>query len=445
VFDIYPHMMFDYRYGDCGVLRQPRFSQMHYALAQMRNLAYTHAKQFGFWFGTFNQRWFKRFMSPEVRAAYWAERETGLTAIAHGANLLISGYNMPEDEKHWASLGEGLRLVQRAGPELLVTRREKAKACFLFPRTQYVQLQEEYWNVGLSFELFLQAFGELDVIHEDQLTDSRIGDYAILTMFDVKLLPDEIARRIDVYARNGGIVIADCVPNLDRYAHPSDVMSRLFGVRDASTDRVKRTGVWVPEVEKPHWFVKPESGEDAFAATTATVKGRAFEREFELTIASPRPATVTDGETLLATNAGPAGLVRRKVGKGRTYLLGFCVQDSYFETFKKEDVHSRDELRALLQCIADDAGVRANVSWSVPDVEAAVRSNEAQAFLFVINHGASDAAATVRIRGAGANAARIEDVADGREVTFRREAGGISLTLDVRHDEPRLFRIRRKR
>ncbi len=45
VFDIYPYMMFDFRYGECGTLRKPRMSQMHYAFAQMRNLTYTYGKE----------------------------------------------------------------------------------------------------------------------------------------------------------------------------------------------------------------------------------------------------------------------------------------------------------------------------------------------------------------------------------------------------------------
>ena len=39
VFDIYPYMMFDFRFGEPARLPKPRISQTHYCFAQMRNLA----------------------------------------------------------------------------------------------------------------------------------------------------------------------------------------------------------------------------------------------------------------------------------------------------------------------------------------------------------------------------------------------------------------------
>ena len=53
-----------------------------------------------------------------------------------------------------------------------------------------IQLQEEYFNVGLSYELFLRAFGELDILHEEQVTDDALDGYQVLVLFDVKLLPE---------------------------------------------------------------------------------------------------------------------------------------------------------------------------------------------------------------------------------------------------------------
>lgn len=442
LFDVYPYMMFDFRYGEYGILREPRFSQMHYALGQMRNLAYTHGKAFGFWFGTFNKRWFKKFMGPELESLYWAERETSLTAVAHGANLLVSGYNLPESEPHWSSLGEGLRIIQRGGPELLAAPKKRAKACFLFPRTQYLQLQEEYWNVGLSYELFMRAFGELDVLHEDQVTDDRMGGYRILTLFDVRLLPDAVARRIASFVRAGGIVVADCVPNLDALGRQSAIMSELFGVRDAATTRIPRSGVWVPSLEQPHWFVPPRP-EDGAVVTRDRVKGSAFNRAFDFSVASPRACTVTTGEVLLQSVSGRAALVRRRVGKGRAYLLGFCAQDRYFQTFKDRDEQSRDQLGALLAGVTEDAGVRAHVQSSTPEIEATLRMSSRAGYLFVINHGAKGPNTRVRLTGLDFNVARIVNLADQQPVAFERHDEGISLEIAVAPAEPRLLRMAR--
>jgi len=442
VFDIYPYMMFDFRYGECGKLRKPRLSQMHYAFGQMRNLTYTYGKELGFWFGTFNKKWFARFMGPELKAQYWTERETVFTAVAQGANFLISGYNIPEDVRHWESLGEGLRVLQKAGSGLLKAPKKKAKACFLFPRTQYIQLQEEYWNVGLSYELFLRAFGELDVLHEEQVKDDYLDGYQILTLFDVRLLPDEIARRIGAFVERGGIVISDCVPNLDAYQKPSEIMENLFGVRNAVTQRLMRSGVWVPSLSKPHWFIPPLAGVAGRAVTRESVKGTAFDREYNLRIVSPRTCTVVTGDVLLKTVSGHPVVIHRRVGNGQMFLLGFCVQDTYFQTWKDDDPESRNQLRDLLHHLTEVAGVRPHVYSSNPDIETVLRMNNNEAYVLAINHEAESDATDVRLAGLEFPAREIVDLADDATVKFKQTEYGISFELTVQHDKPRLLRLR---
>ena len=57
------------------------------------------------------------------------------TAVAQGADFLLTGYKIPDDSEHWESLGKGLRLMQKAGARLLEAPKVKARACMLFPRT----------------------------------------------------------------------------------------------------------------------------------------------------------------------------------------------------------------------------------------------------------------------------------------------------------------------
>ena len=163
IYDIYPYTMFDYRYGEFGRLPKPRISQMHYTISQLRNVTTTYGRDLAFWVGTYNKAWFKDFLSPARQQEYWGERELAYTAIAQGANFLVTGLDVPEDARHWEDFGQGMRVIQKAGPGLLQAPKVKAKAGFVFPRSQYLQLQEECFNVGLAFELFQRAFGELDI------------------------------------------------------------------------------------------------------------------------------------------------------------------------------------------------------------------------------------------------------------------------------------------
>ena len=124
----------------------------------------------------------------------------------------------------------------------------------IFPRTQYIQCQEEYFNVALSYELFLRAFGELDILHEEQIVDDSLDGYEIVVLFDVKLLPEAVAKRIAAYVAKGGTVIADCVPTMDELLRPSDTTTKLFGVKDPQSGRITRTGHFVPRVTAPPYW-----------------------------------------------------------------------------------------------------------------------------------------------------------------------------------------------
>ena len=407
VYDIYPYLTFDYRYGDLGKLPKPRISQMHYAISQLRNLTTTYGKELGFWVGTYNEAWFTRFRGVERERQYWSERELAYTAIAQGSNFLISpsnyaGTNIPEETRHWEDYGKSMAIIQKAGPGLLQAPKVKAKACFLFPRTQYLQLQEEYFNVGLSFELFLRSFGELDIIHEEQVIDDDLNGYKVLVLGDVKLLPVEVAKHIEGFVRKGGIVVSDCVPQMGEYKQPLNVMTQLFGVNRSETDRIVQEGQWVPFATLPQKMSYPPLiGQKQTEVRSDTVAGHAFGKSFGFKVVSPRASKVTNGEVMLKMNSGQAALIRKKVGKGRAYLLGFCLQDTYFQTYKDSNEVAREQLRSLISNLLQDADVHSHIYSSNPDIEATVRANSKEGYVFIINHEASNPETTVRFADLG--------------------------------------------
>ena len=115
IYDIYPYMMFDFRFGRMGQVAKPRMSQTHYSFAQMRGLTTAYQKDLGFWVGTYHPAWFAEFLSPSLEAMHWVESETSMTAVAQGANYLVTGYNVPVSAGHWESFGKGMNLLQKAG------------------------------------------------------------------------------------------------------------------------------------------------------------------------------------------------------------------------------------------------------------------------------------------------------------------------------------------
>ncbi len=442
VYDIYPYLSIDFRFGAPSELPEPRMSQMHYTFAQMRNLAYSYGKKIGFWVETYNPAWFKGFLNEELRKKDWIEQEMTLTAIAAGSDYILTGYRIPVDSLHWETFGRGNRLIQKTGGDILKTKRVKAKAAMLFPRTNYLQMREEYYDVGLSYELFLRAFGELDIIHEEQITDDSLNGYQALLLFDVKLLPEKTARRIASFVEKGGVVIADCVPSLDEYKRPMTVMNDLFGVTSAATGRITRTGHWIGFKNEPaRWDFRGPEAPDESIFTTDALKGSVLGHPVDLTLVSPRPCTITTGSVLAKTANGSPALVHRASGKGNAYLLGFCVQDTYFKTFQDRNAAAREELGGLFGSITAKAGLRSHIRSSNPEIEASLRANAKGGFLFVINHEAERSGTRIQLADLGFTLGGIVDVDTGKKVNFTAKNGVVELRTEAGKDKARIFRL----
>ena len=443
IYDIYPYTMFDFRYGEFGKLPKPRISQMHYTISQLRNVTTTYGKDLAFWVGTYNKAWFRDFMGPERKGQYWAEREIAYTAIAQGANFLVTGLDIPEDTRHWEDFGQAMQIIQKASPGLRDAPKVKAKACFLFPRTQYLQLQEEYFNVGVSFELFLRAFGELDIIHEEQIKDDQLLGYQVLVLCDVKLLPVAVAKRIEGFVRRGGVVVSDCVPQLDAYKQPMDVLAKLFGVSRAGTDRIVQQGHWVPNVtKKPVLVFAPPPDQKVTEIRTDAVAGSAFGHSYAFKVVSPRACETTDGLVTLGMKSGHGALVCHKVGQGSTYLLGFCLQDTYFQMWKDNDAGGREQLRGLLSSALRDAHVRSHVYSSNPDIEATLRANAREGYVFIINHEAVAPTTTIRLCDLDFGVRKIVDIESGDPVAFTAVGDTIQFSLTIPFGSTQLLRVR---
>ena len=432
LYDIYPYTMFDYRYGEYGKNMKPRISQMHYTMAQMYNLTRTYGKTLGFWLGTYNEGWFRRYMNSEMEKQYWGERELAYTAIANGANFIITGINIPQDAKHWDDLGKGMRAIQKIGSEILAAPKVKSRACFLFPRSQYVQMNEEYFNVGLTFELCLRTFGELDIIHEEQITNEQMNGYDILIMADVKMLPAGVAKNIEAFVQKGGIVVADCVPQMDAYFKPLQTMNSLFGVKSASTDRVVQIGQWNPFSMLPaQWAFKMKPVSEPvkkFDKASGTIYGK----KYDFNVVTPRNCVISDGKAVFNLSSGQPAIIQKESGKGKTYLLGFCLQDTYFQTWKKEDMASRSQLYDLMHDIFADSKIQSHAYSSNPDMEVTIRSNGKDAIVFVINHESPNATTEITLSDLGFEPGLILDVEWGRAdraVAFEKVGNSIKFTV----------------
>jgi len=421
IYDIYPYTAEDYRLGESGLVYKPRMSQFHWSLAQMRNLTATYGKTMGYWIGSFNPTWFRKFMDDTRRSQYWMERETAYTAIAGGANFLMTGINIPIEARHWDDFGEAMTTIQKQGGALCEAKRPQAKACFLFPRTQHVLLNQEYFNVALTFELCLRTFGEMDVIHEDQIVDDDLLGYQILFLADVDVLPQAVASRIRDFVRKGGIVIADCVPQTDEALHPNNTLMEMFGISSAQTYRVNQVGLRIPcTIATPYWeFLKEE-----WKAPEKT-----FDKAKDFRVVSPRHCVAQGAKVKSVMESGESLLLTHSYGKGKTYLFGFCLQDTYLQTYLDENATGRAALHDLVNSVFKATQIKPVAHSSNPDVEVAMRKGDKEAFLLVINHEAEDPHTTLTLSDVGFQVGKVVDLHSGKELKFQRKGKGLKLAV----------------
>ncbi|MDD2710037.1 MAG: hypothetical protein PHV34_18805 [Verrucomicrobiae bacterium] len=231
--DIYPYFnvskMADYRTGRAREIGKPRISQTHYGLAQMRNLTYTHNKRLGFWVNTLNTRWADgHVITPAAREQWWGTSEMIYTAIANGCDYLIAGIGIPQNARHWEEMKLTMRHVQSIAPSLQKTKKTSAAARFFFPRSELLILQKERWNAGVVFELCQRSFGEIDVLHEDQVADDHLNGCKILVLCDVELIPTTVSKRIASFVRNGGLLVMDRIPSLDEQKQSNPLFADLL-------------------------------------------------------------------------------------------------------------------------------------------------------------------------------------------------------------------------
>ena len=291
-------------------------------------------------------------------------------------------------------------------------------------------MQEECFNIGQTYELCLRAFGELDVIHEEQIVDDKMNGYDILVMADVKMLPKEVADRVAAFVKRGGIVISDCVPQTDAYFNSLESMKELFGVKAAATDRVEQKGTWNPFSMLPAKWAFVKEAPAVPVKTYDQAQGKAYGQELNFRVVTPRNCVAADAKAEGSLKSGHPLLLTRKVGKGRCYLFGFCLQDTYFQTWMNNDVASRTELQQLVHNVFAATGVKSRAYSSNPDMEAGVRLHGNEAYCFVINHEAEEAITEVTLRDLGFEVGQIMDVEWGRAVDFIRTAdGGIRFTV----------------
>ena len=105
------------------------------------------------------------------------------------------------------------------------------------------------------------------------------------------------------------------------------------------------------------------------------------------------------------------------------------------------DLPARSQLCGLISDLFRDAKVRAHIHSSNPEIEASVRANSTEGYVFIINHEGTQPQATVHLADLGFRIRHIVDVESGEPVPFRSTQDRTEFTITAAFGSTRLLRI----
>jgi hypothetical protein len=73
-------------------------------------------------------------------------------------------------------------------------------------------------------------------------------------------------------------------------------------------------------------------------------------------------------------------------------------------------------MRTLLIDLFKDAGVQSHIYSSNPDIEATIRANDQEGYLFIINHESADPVTKVKFADIGFRVQQVVDIETGEKI-----------------------------
>ena len=158
-------------------------------------------------------------------------------------------------------------------------------------------------------------------------------------------------------------------------------------------------------------------------------------------IVSPRKSDITCGTVLAITRDSVPALIVNKTGKGQTFLTGFCLQDTYFHAIKTGDEETLQSLYHLIHGMLKEANIHAHIYSSNPDIEAALRSNGKESYIFVINHESENPETDVILYQPDTEIKEIRDIENNKTIRFTGENGFVKFSVKTGWGKTKLFKM----
>src|SRR5205823_1936289 len=128
-------------------------------------------------------------------------------------------------------------------------------------------------------------------------------------------------------------------------------------------------------------------------------------------------------------------------GRGRAYLLGFCLQDTLFQAWETAQHGAVREINGLLDAITVDAGVRPHIHASNGDSDATLRANDSGGFVFVIAHEPQSAKTGIIVLDIPWPVAKVIDVETDQEIPVTRAGNAFEINFNMPIGTTRILRL----
>lgn len=282
------------------------------------------------------------------------------------------------------------RVVEQNAVEINRARPATAHVAILYDRLSYMVGGTEPSNAVLGnaerdslfgiYRAFWKDQIPVDFLNAPTLTSEDLRPYKIVFLPYPVMLSSRVAEAVKQYVANGGTAVAEArLAWNDARGYASPVipgfgLDQVFGAHETSMH---------PESE-PH-LVLQSSVELPGLKSGDAIDGAAFEEDLQPLAAASVLARFPDGQPAIVENS---------FGRGKAILAGSFVGLAYQ---KKQDAVTGKFLVSL----AGDAGVTPQVRVSGPGtskVEVRRLISENEQFIFVFNHAANPANATISLR-----------------------------------------------
>ncbi len=184
-----------------------------------------------------------------------------------------------------------------------------------------------------------------------------LSRYKLVLTPDLSIMPDQTARKLDAYVKNGGVLLADC----------------RTGVKDEHNLCLERT---LPGLLSPALGITIEEytslGSDSWYKVASSDAGRTYTAIQYADWVTPQAAKAIAGYPEQWHMKPFAAVTRNEYGKGKAWYVGMVA---------KEEGFYDDLTRHLLE----DAGVKPVVHPPL-GVEASIRQGQGRRLLFLMNH-----------------------------------------------------------